>query len=147
MDDVMNRLKEDMERYTYLLDDTEKTMKDYENDIDDTLNQLQALENKIKDMNLKAAEYTELQSNISNHLNSIIKDNNRVKSARRKQKKLDEMIGKWKGERDPMHQLSFILTAHERMEKLDKYTRTFWDIGFYLLITLFLLVISFISLV
>lgn len=48
MDDVMNKLKEEVERYTYLLDDAERTMKDYETDIDDTLNQLQSLENKIK---------------------------------------------------------------------------------------------------
>lgn len=48
MDTVMNKLKEEMERYTYLLEDTEKTMKEYENDIDVTLNQLQILENKIK---------------------------------------------------------------------------------------------------
>lgn len=98
-------------------------------------------------MNLKTAHYTALQVNISTHLDTINKDNNRVKSARRKQKKLDEMIERWKGKRDPMHQFSFILTAYERMEKLDKYTRTFWDIGFYLLIILFLLAVPFLSLV
>ncbi|CAO3587412.1 unnamed protein product [Absidia cylindrospora] len=146
MTTVMNKLKEEMERYTYLLDDTEKTMKEYENDIDVTLNQLQILEKKIKDMNLKTAVYTERQTNISNYLETITKDNNRVKSAQRKQKKLDDRIDKWKGERDPRHQFSFILTAYERMKKLDRYTQAFWDIGFYILIILTLLFISFVSL-
>ncbi|ORZ17049.1 hypothetical protein BCR42DRAFT_25255 [Absidia repens] len=143
---VMNKLKEEMERYTYLLDDTEKTMKEYENDIDVTLNQLQILEKKIKEMNLKTEVYTERQANISNYLETITKDNNRVKSAQRKQKKLNDRIDKWKGERDPMHQFSFILTAYERMKKLDRYTQAFWDIGFYILIILSLLFISFMSL-
>lgn len=98
-------------------------------------------------MNLKTAVYTERQSNISHYLETITKDNNRVQTAQRKQKKLNNRIDKWKGERDPMRQLSFILTAYERMKKLDRYTQAFWDIGFYILIILSLLVISFLSLV
>ncbi|KAI8081633.1 uncharacterized protein BX664DRAFT_340890 [Halteromyces radiatus] len=145
MNDVVNKLKEEMERYTYLLDDAEKTMKDYESDIEDTLEQLQALDNKIKDMNIKTASYSERQSSMNQQLEALTVGSNIVKTARIKQRKLDGRIDKWKGERDPMQQLSFILTAHERIEKLDRYTRVFWDISFYVVIVAIILIISLLS--
>ncbi|CAO3627048.1 unnamed protein product [Cunninghamella blakesleeana] len=141
MEDMMNNLKEEVERYTYLLDDTEKLMKDYENDIDETLNHLQVLEEKIKEMNTKTVVYAEQQLNMKSQLNIIMSNNKNDKHSRRIQHKLNEKIEKWKSRKDPLVQLSNILTAHEQLKVLNKFTYRFWNIIYYLVLCIIILIL------
>ncbi|KAI9302213.1 hypothetical protein BJ944DRAFT_251692 [Cunninghamella echinulata] len=141
MEELMNQLKHEVERYTYLLDDTEKVMKDYENDIDETLNNLQDLENKIKEMNTKTVAYAEQQLNMRSQLNIIMNNNKNDKNARRIQHKLNEKIDKWKSRKDPLVQLSNILTTHEQLITLNKLTDRFWNIIYYIILGIIIIII------
>ncbi|CAO3627066.1 unnamed protein product [Cunninghamella echinulata] len=141
MEELMNQLKHEVERYTYLLDDTEKVMKDYENDIDETLNNLQDLENKIKEMNTKTVAYAEQQLNMRLQLNITMNNNKNDKNARRIQHKLNEKIDKWKSRKDPLVQLSNILTTHEQLITLNKLTDRFWNIIYYIILGISIIII------